>query len=195
VAAELSAIPNAQLVDVQATQEDSTLNLLVTVRSSRQLSYSDVVDLQEAIASRLQRAVAIELINVPMIRLDPKVPPTITPTPTAGPSITPSATPTRTPTPAPPTNTPTITPTRTDTPTPTLTFTPTPVLAYIANTSGSGIYLRESPGGKIIATLPDAAPVQILYRRESLNGVEWIEIQDVLGRMGWVLAQYLIIKP
>jgi uncharacterized hydrophobic protein (TIGR00271 family) len=195
VAAEIDQLPYVQLVEVNTTLEDSTLNLLITIRSSRQLLYREVVDLQTSIASRLQRPVAIQLIDVPMIRLDPKVPPTMTPTPTPGPSSTPTNTPTRTPTRLPPTNTPTVTVTPTDTPTPTLTFTPTPVVAYIANTGGSGIYLRNAAGGKITGTLPEGAPVQILYRQETINGVRWLEIQDLLGRTGWVIAQFLIIKP
>lgn len=195
VATEVSALPDVQLAEVNTTLEDSTLNLLITIRSSRQLSYREVVDLQEAIAARLQRTVAIQLIDVPMIQLDPKLPPTLTSTPTPGPSSTPTVAPTRTSTRVPPTNTPTVTPTPTETSTPTMTFTPTPVLAYIANTGGAGIYLRDAPGGKIMGTLPEGAPVQILYRRETINEVEWIEIRDVLGRTGWILSQFLIIKP
>jgi hypothetical protein len=61
--------------------------------------------------------------------------------------------------------------------------------------SGSGVYLRDAPAGKVIGTIPKGAPVQILYRREMINNREWIEIQDVLGRIGWVQAIYLIIRP
>lgn len=196
VAAEINAHPNLQLVDVaQTTLEDGALNLLITVRSSQLPSYRETVDIQAAIASRLQRTVAIELIDVPMIKLNPKVPPTQTPTFTPGPSETPTSTPTRTPTPVPPTHTPTASPTPSDTPTPTQTFTPTPVLAYIANTGGNGVYFRDAPGGKITGSLPEGAPVLILYRRETIGDVEWIEIRDALGRQGWLMARYLIIRP
>jgi uncharacterized hydrophobic protein (TIGR00271 family) len=210
VVAELSALPDAQLVDISIDTNNSTLHLQVTVRTSRQPNYSQVVELQKAIAASLQRTVALQLIVVPTTKLDPLVPPTLTPTFTLtstftpGPSLIPTNTPTlkptltRTPlattTPA-PTSTPTETATPTQTATPTLTYTPTPVLAYIANTSGMGAYLRDAPAGKIIGTLPEGAPVQILYLRETVNGREWIEIQDVLGRIGWVQVIYLIIKP
>lgn len=195
VSAEINLLPNFHLVDVEMTVDDSIINLLITVRSSRQLAYGEVVSLQTAIASRLQRSVAIQLIDVPMIRLDPRVPPTVTPTPTPGPSQTPTATPTETATPVPPTPTPTITPTPTDTPTPTLTSTPTPVAAFIANTNGTGIYLRDVPNGKVTFAIPEGAPVQILYRTEILGGVEWIEIRDLFGRTGWIIDRFLIIRP
>lgn len=109
VSANLESFPDAQLVEVNITADDSTLNLLVTVRTSRQLTYSEIVNLQEVIATNLQRSVSLKLIDIPTVKLDPLVPPTFTPTPTA-------------------TNTPTFTPTSTSTPTftPTLTYTPTP---------------------------------------------------------------------
>jgi hypothetical protein len=126
------------------------------------------------------------------------VPPTYTPTATAGPSLTPTLTPSVTPTYLPsatssptPTNTPTSTPTYTSTP----TLTPTPVVAYIANTGGLGIYLRDTPDGKIIGVLPQGAEVQILYQRETVNGITWIQIHDLFNRIGWIPINFLAIKP
>jgi hypothetical protein len=192
---ELSTLMPGQLVDIEISQVDSTLKLEVTVRASQQPSHNSVVALQEAVASRLQRTIELELIVVPMIRLDPLIPPTFTPTATPGPSATPTTSPTPTSTPVPATATPTITATPTDTATATQTYTPTPVLAYIANTGGNGVYLRETAAGKIIGSLPEGAPVLILYQRETVNRLDWIEVQDSLGRTGWVLAQFLIIRP
>ncbi|HSB67457.1 MAG TPA: DUF389 domain-containing protein, partial [Anaerolineales bacterium] len=156
VVAELSALPDAQLVDISIDASDSTLHLQVTVRTSRQPNYSQVVELQKAIAASLQRTIALQLIVIPTTKLDPLVPPTITPTftPTLtftpGPSLTPTNTqtpkPTATFTPA-ATNTPTPTLTPTETATATPTYTSTPVLAYIANTGGLGIYVRQTPEG------------------------------------------------
>ena len=195
VAAELEKLPFAQLVDVVTTSRESSLHLLVTVRTSRLLTYQEVVELQEAVATQFQRPIEMELIDVPMIRVDPKLPPTFTPTFTPGPSATPTPRPTATPSPKPPTHTPTITPTPTDTATPTLTSTPTPVLAYIANSGGKGILLRESPAGEVSGSLPEGAPVQILYRTQTVNNARWIEVRDVLDRTGWVQAQFLVIRP
>jgi uncharacterized hydrophobic protein (TIGR00271 family) len=194
VSAELAVLPYNQLVDVQITPEDSLLNLVVTVRSSQNFTYPQVVALQKGVATRLQRAIALQLINVPMIQLNPLNPPTLTPTTTPGPTATfTPITPTHTPVPHTPTST--NTPTATQTPTTTPTLTPTPVLAYIANTGGAGIYLRDAPAGKIIGTLPAGAPVQILYQRETLNNREWIQVRDLLGRTGWVLSQFVAIRP
>ena len=192
---ELSALMSGQLVDIEVTPVDSALKLEVTMRTPQQPPHNSVVALQEAVASRLQRTIELELIVVPMIRLDPLIPPTFTPTATPGPSATPTTSPTPTSTPVPATATPTITATPTETATATQTYTPTPVLAFIANTGGKGIYLRETAAGRIIGSLPENAPVLILYQRETVNRLDWIEVQDSLGRTGWILAQFLVIRP
>ena len=74
------------------------------------------------------------------------------------------------------------------------TFTPTMILAFIANTGGKGIYLWNTPAGRIVFALPEGVPVHLLSGRTIVNGRDWIEIQDELGRTGWVQALYLIIK-
>jgi uncharacterized hydrophobic protein (TIGR00271 family) len=198
VSAELSALPDSQLINVEIEASDSILGLRVTVRTSRQPSYSQVVELQKAIASRLQRILTLQLIVVPTTKLDPLIPPTYTPSFTPGPSPVPTGTytpsPTTTPTPT-PTSTSTTTPTSTVTFTPTLTFTTTPVLAFIANTYGAGMYIREKPEGRIIALLPEGTPLSILYRRQVVSDQEWIEVRDVLNRVGWIPVKYLSVRP
>lgn len=195
MAVELNQVPFAQLVDLKMTEENSALHLLVTVRASRQFSYSEVIDLQKSVATRLQRTIELELVNVPVIHLDPQIPPTFTPTFTPGPSATLTPTATATFTPMPPTHTPTTTPTPTHTSTPTPSPTATPVLAYVANSNGKGIFLRQAPAGEITGSLPEGSPVQILYRSEIVNKVKWFEVRDLLGRTGWIRAEFLIIKP
>jgi hypothetical protein len=44
--------------------------------------------------------------------------------------------------------------------------------------AGAGVFLRDAPGGKVIAAL-----------------MEWLAVRDVLGRAGWVVARFLVIKP
>ncbi|HLB46810.1 MAG TPA: DUF389 domain-containing protein [Anaerolineales bacterium] len=195
VALEVSTLPDVQLVEIKYTTDDSVLRLRVTVRTSRPPNYQQVIALQTAIATRLQRPTALEFVAVPIAKLDPLIPPTHTPTPTLGPSATPTATPIPPTATSSPTLTPTFTSTPTDTSTPTPTFTPTPVLASIADTGGAGIGLRDAPGGKIVGFLPEGAPVQILYRRETVNRVVWIEVRDVLDRTGWIPARFLVIRP
>ena len=100
------------------------------------------------------------------------------------------ASPTPTPTPSPaPTDTPTPTPTSTHTPAPTLT--PTPMVAVVSGTGGRGLLLRWTPGGAIARTLREGERVEILYRRETTGGVEWVEVRDGQGRIGWVAAEYV----
>jgi uncharacterized hydrophobic protein (TIGR00271 family) len=188
ITAELASLPDAQLVNVNIDTTDSTLQLLVTIRTSRQPDYAQVVALQSAIAARLQRTTALQLIVVPTTKLDPLVPPTLTPTWVLTPTPTNTATLTSTPT-ATITNTPTLT----FTPTP--TFTATPVLAFIANTGGRGVYLFDAPAGAVIGTISESSPIHILYRREIINGQAWLEIRRADDRVGWVPAEYVIIRP
>lgn len=205
VSENITHYTDAQLVNVQIEKEDGTLHLIVTVRAASQPNYQQLVDLQTEIATQLQQPVSLKLIVVPMTRLDPLIPPTLTPTPLPGPTHTPTITPSPTITQSPsPTITPlpsttptsTVTPTPTDTPTSTPTLTPTPVLAYIANTGGLGVFLREEPTGEIIpGPLRENAPVWLLYERITINEFEWIQIKDVLDRIGWVRAEFLIIRP
>jgi len=101
--------------------EDNTLRLEVYARSTTNFKHSEVIELQNRVANGLRevellsldRPLALVLIVIPTIALDPFIPPT----PTFTPTFTPTPTPTLTPTPG-PTHTPTLTPT------PTPTFTP-----------------------------------------------------------------------
>jgi uncharacterized hydrophobic protein (TIGR00271 family) len=198
ILAELEILPDAQLVDMTIERQSDTISLLITARAARQPLYNQLLEIQRGIAVRLQQPVALQLIVIPATRLDPLIPPTPTLTSTPGPSLTPTRT--RTPT-STTTSTPTITITSTSTPTstatPTITVTPTstPVLAVIGGTGGAGVALREIAAGDIIGYLPEGAPVQILYRREVVGRFDWIEVRDLLGRTGWVLANFLVVRP
>lgn len=196
VTSELSVIPDAQLVELTIDDSNAIMDLDITIRTSIQLSYQDIVDLQKAIATRLQKAIAIQVIVIPTTRLDPLFPPTFTPTFTVTASFTPGSSPTPTSTQTPtPTASPTLTPTPTQTLTPTATATPTPVTAYIASISGSGTFLRETPEGKTITWLPNGTSVVILDERVTLNAREWMMVRDTKERTGWVPADNLIIRP
>jgi len=78
----LSPLTDAKLVDLVITRERDTKRLQVTIHSSSNLSYSQVVTLQEQVAQRLQVPIALELINIPIEKINPLVPPTPTPAPT-----------------------------------------------------------------------------------------------------------------
>jgi hypothetical protein len=186
VASAVKTLPNAETLDVSVNQTDSILNLVVTVLTTQPPTYDDVVLLQKDIAFRLKKTVALQLIVVPGRSLSPLLPPTFTPTRAA----TPTPTPTSTATP-----TPTKTPTPTFTMSPTLTFTPTPILAFISNTQGKGVYLFDAAAGKIISVLPEGSPIFILYQRQEVNSVTWLEIRSIDNRVGWIPAKYVIIRP
>jgi len=199
VAAEVTQLDQAEVVEVRIDPlAQGGVHLEVTIRSRRSVSYEQTVAIQQGVAERLNRTVSLLLTVIPTTQLDPFVPPTPTPTstrtPTPGPSPTPTATSTNTPTPT-PTSTPT--PTATHTPTPTPTFTPTPISARIANTGGVGVLMRDAPGrqGKIVAALSEGTRVQILYRRETIGGDEWVEVRDLLGRTGWMMLRFLTTLP
>jgi hypothetical protein len=208
VDAEVSSVLNAQLVDITQTEENNVLHLNVTVRTTQTPQYEQVLAMQSEIATRLQRTVSLVLIDVPTIKLDPLIPPTWTPTntPTATPTSTSTPTPTHTATPtasatatATPTNTPTLTPTPTTTPTmtstplPTPTFTSTPVVEYVI--SASGVMLLDKPEGAAIGQLSRGTPVQVLDQHETVNLVDWVEVRDVFGRIGWVPMTSLSVQP
>ncbi len=72
---QLLSLPDAQLVDFVAKEEDKVLNLQLTLRTSNQLGYWDVVNLQKAIADKLQQAIALQIINIPTVKLDTMNPP------------------------------------------------------------------------------------------------------------------------
>lgn len=189
---EVANTVNAELVDLRVLSSGETLVMRITLRTARPMLHQESVDLQEAIAGRLQRPVDLVINDVIATRLDPKIPPTLTHTPTPGPAPTATRTPTLTSTASP---TPTQTPTSTPTPTATLTSTstPTPSLARIAQTQGEGLRLRQSPEGPIIGVLREGDFVTVLYGVEIVNGWVWVEVQDAEGRLGWVPQMFVAI--
>jgi hypothetical protein len=180
VAAEVATLPDSQMLEMSVEQKDTGLHLYVTILTTNPPTYEQVVSLQSEIAIKLNRPVALQLIVVPGTRLDPLLPPTRTPTSTPTVTYTPTTTRTVTYTPS---------------PTRTITNTPTAVPAYITNTGGRGVFLRQEPAGSIIVALPELTEIQILYRRVIVVGQEWLEIRTLTGLEGWVPAAYVAIRP
>ncbi len=93
----------------------------------------------------------------------------------------------------PPTPTPTATPDPEE-PTP----TPTPIVcrAAIENTGGSGLRLRQSPGGTEVRVLPDGTLVTLLEDAPvQQGGVTWRRVRVIGGEEGWVSQDFLTIAP
>jgi uncharacterized hydrophobic protein (TIGR00271 family) len=179
------------------------LGLGVVVRSARSIPHSQVVELQEYIATELQREVGLTLTIIPTTQLDPFLPPTQTPTPTATNTPTPgstatfTATPTATPTAtATPTNTPTQTATATETPTatpsatPTLIPTPTAVTALVQSPYGLNLRAEPSASSEVLAFLENGTVVVILGEVLINDEGDWRPVR-FNGQSGWVAAGFL----
>jgi uncharacterized hydrophobic protein (TIGR00271 family) len=178
VSNEVSKVNGSQLVDVQIVHTENKLDMVITIRTSSALSYEEVVALQENIVANLGRPVSLKVEQVIAEELDPLIPPTPTATATA----------TSTPTPGPsPTNT--LQPTSTRTPT--LTPSPTPIQVQISLAELPALELRQSPGGPTIGKLLPGQFVTVLYLRQEIDGIVWIEIMDEEGRLGWIPEIYI----
>jgi uncharacterized hydrophobic protein (TIGR00271 family) len=201
-------IMNAELAEIDTGNLNAeVLDLAIIVRSSRTIPHSAVVELQEFLATELQREVALVLTVIPTTELDPFVPPTLTPTkiptntPTAGPSLTftptrtpsPTATATSTPSPtATATASPTVTPSPTDEPsaTPTPVPTSTPPLAVVDYTFGLNMRSEPAAGSTLVNFIEDGSTVVLLPGIQTNDEGTWQEI-EVGGQRGWVLADFL----
>jgi uncharacterized hydrophobic protein (TIGR00271 family) len=106
----------ADLTELNWSEENNVLDINITVLVNQALHYTNSVELQDAIAARLQRTVQLQINQVIAAKLNPAIPPP----PTSTDTMTPSPTPTETPL---PTSTATEIP---DTPTPDASVSPTP---------------------------------------------------------------------
>ncbi len=202
-------IVDAQLMEIDIGELSAEiLQLDLVVRTGSSVPHSKVVELQEYIATELQREIAMTLTVIPTTQLDPFTPPTLTPTPTStntptpGPTATltatsePSYTPTQeasaTPTAtmiASPTLTLTPMPTHTSTPTP----TPTPPLATVNYVYGLNLRAEPSTNSALLAYLAPGTEVTMLFGQEQNGEGNWHQVQaDSL--IGWVLLDYLDIS-
>jgi uncharacterized hydrophobic protein (TIGR00271 family) len=180
-------LANAELVELETTETNSGLDMVITVRTTAPLTYEQVVALQKGIVQGLGQSISLKVNQVFAERLDPLVPPT--PTLTASPTRThtPGPSPTRTNTPVPPTQTATAT----RTPTSTATPTPTQALVQAWNTSLPRLQLYQSPDGPVIGQIKQKQGLTLLYGRQEENGVVWVEVKDLEGRVGWIPEIYL----
>ena len=171
----------AALVEMKVSYSGNDLDMIITVRTSSALRYEQVIALQKAIVDGLQRPVSLRVNQVFTEQLNPLVPPTPTSTPTVTPTNTLGPSPTKTPTPLPPTATATFTP----------TATATPGLGQIISTKLPPLQLYQSPDGPVIGQIRPGQVLTLLYGRQELNGLVWIEVMDSEGRTGWIPEIYL----
>lgn len=90
------------------------------------------------------------------------------------------------------TSTPTETLFPTLTPTVTLTIAPTPVWAKIDAPSGGGAFIRSEPGGRILTSLLNGSPVEVISEPLRVEGgAIWVQIRTETGVEGWILQSLL----
>ena len=92
-----------------------------------------------------------------------------------------------------PTLMPTIPPT--ETPTSTITAEPTPILAIIRASEGGGAFIRERPGGVVVATLGNGSTVTIFPNDfQDVNNVIWVHVFAIVNDVrveGWMIQSVL----
>ena len=83
----------------------------------------------------------------------------------------------------------------TGTSTPTVTAEPTPILALIRASEGGGAFIREEPGGLVIATLGNGASVTIVPDDlQEINNVIWVHVLAQIDDRrvdGWMIQAVL----
>jgi uncharacterized hydrophobic protein (TIGR00271 family) len=178
---------NAELVELKVEHSPNGLDMVITVRTTSPLLYEQVIALQKGIVDGLNQPVSLKVNQIFAERLDPLVPPTPTSTSTLAPTETPGPSPTITPSPLPPSATPTATLAPTITP----THTPTPALVQVANAGLPRLQLYQTPGGPVIGQIRQGQDLTLLYGKQELDGLTWVEVLDAEGRIGWIPQVYL----
>jgi uncharacterized membrane protein len=83
----------------------------------------------------------------------------------------------------------------TETPTTTVTAEPTPILGIIRASEGGGAFIRENPGGTVLATLTNGSTVTIVPNDlQDVNGVIWVHVVALIEERrveGWMIQTVL----
>ena len=115
---------------------------------------------------------------------------TLAPSASAGVGV-PTLTPSRTPTPRP-----SITVPPENTSTSTVTAEPTPIIALIRAAEGGGAFIREKPGGIVVATLGNGSTVTIIPDKlQEVNRVVWVHVFAIVNDVrveGWMIQAVLV---
>jgi len=129
--------------------------------------------------------------TTPTLSLVPTITPTSTVEPVTAAIGVPTLTPSRTPTPRP-----SITIPATNTSTSTVTAEPTPIIALIRASEGGGAFIREKPGGIVVATLGNGSTVTIIPDEfQEVNNVVWVHVFALVNDVrveGWMIQAVLV---
>lgn len=152
---------------------------------------SDWMKIQAGLSTPEPASVTQATSTLPLV---PIITPTDTPVPTSAANEIPTRTPSRTSTPKPATIEVTIPPTQS--PTYTITAEPTPIIAIIRASEGGGAFIREKPGGKVLATLGNGATVTIIPNDlQEVNNVIWVHVFAIVNDVrveGWMIQSVLV---
>ncbi len=89
-----------------------------------------------------------------------------------------------------------VTQSPTNIPTSTVTAEPTPIIALIKASEGGGAFIREKPGGKVLATLGNGATVTIIPNDlQNVNNVTWVHVFAIVNEVrveGWMIQGVLV---
>ncbi|GIV96290.1 MAG: hypothetical protein KatS3mg057_0947 [Herpetosiphonaceae bacterium] len=71
------------------------------------------------------------------------------------------------------------------------TRAPQPQVYVVSGTGFEGLFLRESPGGTILKTLPEGTRVEVLGPDQEAHGFVWKHVREPGGLEGWAAADWL----
>jgi len=187
---EIAEFSNAELLDLTVNRTEHELQIEITIRSSSPPSYAQVVTLQEALVTHLEKPVALVVNHIRAETLDPLNPPTATPTQLSTSEGMINQTPTMAFT---ATTTQTCIPTATQSATPTdIPPTPTPQAVRVIPgdlPSYNNLYLE--PGGEIIASITLYETLYDLAETQVYDGVVWVKVINEAQQIGWIPQSYL----
>jgi hypothetical protein len=63
----------------------------------------------------------------------------------------------------------------------------------VTDPTGTPLNVRDSPNGKIVATLANGLPVLIVDNKTAANGKPWVKIMDpgTQKPIGWVFREFV----
>jgi hypothetical protein len=70
--------------------------------------------------------------------------------------------------------------------------TPTPGLVQVIDATFPQLKLYQSPGGPVIGKIIRGQTLTLLYEKQEVNGLIWVNVMDSEGRVGWIPETYLI---
>jgi hypothetical protein len=61
----------------------------------------------------------------------------------------------------------------------------------VLNTALPRLQLYQTPGGPVIGQIRPGQGLTLLYGRQEADGLIWVQVMDLEGRIGWIPEIYL----